>query len=187
MMSKIVSILAMAMLATGSAALAQPTPTEPPAPTTAPSAAKGIAKTADNAEVVVKGKRLRACHEKDQACIQEVVAEAWKQYPEKVDGFCVREEWRVIQQRQTLETIAGGGAFGQSASTDVDDQLPPAERVLCEYGAKLRADKKLAAQHVASPSPGTPPSSPPIAAPTPGPVAGDGAAAHPAAATPPPG
>jgi hypothetical protein len=161
-MVKIVEIVAIAVLAIGSGAVAQTT--------------SGVATVPSGADtqVTVKGKRLHPCRERDQACIQDVIAEAWKENPQKVDGFCVREEWRMVQQHMTAEAIAEGGAFGSVSSIDYDQQLPPAERALCEYGAKLRAAKKLAAGR---PSAAEPPAQPSVTSkdPIPSPPASVGA------------
>lgn len=131
-----------ALLAAGTAASAQTTASTPAAPSAVPAPPPPSGKN----DVVVTGKRTRPCGERDQACIQDVVAEAWRKYPEKVDAFCVREEWRIVQQHFTAEAINAGGAFGAASDSQYDTALPPAERALCEYGDKLRAEKKAAEQ-----------------------------------------
>ncbi len=141
--------VAVVLLAGVTAASAQAVASAPaaPSPTTAPQPpAPG------KNDVVVTGKRTRPCGERDQACIQDVVAEAWRKYPEKVDAFCVREQWRIMQQHFTAEAIAEGGAFGAASDSNYATELPPAERALCEYGDKLRAEKK-AAEQAAKPAP----------------------------------
>jgi hypothetical protein len=68
--------------------------------------------------------------------MRQVVADAWKSDPKKVEAFCVREIWRLKQQRMNLEAIAGGAAFGAATDNQYDSAMPPAEKMLCNYNQK---------------------------------------------------
>ena len=117
MRRKVIGLLAGAA-ALGVAAVAVAAAPPPPPPT-------------DQAPVTVTGQRpvLHRCGDRDEACIKTVIQRIWTDNPQQVKEWCVQETMRFTRQRAAMRALLGDGAIGP-----YNQDMPDAERELCDYG-----------------------------------------------------
>jgi hypothetical protein len=102
---------ALALIA-GPVAAQSPTPAAPPAPVAAPPA-KPPAEGRTVSGVTVMPAPKKTCSSRDKDCIDLVVAELKRLYPEQLKQFCFQEQTKAVRTQftndQLLEALHGNG------------------------------------------------------------------------------
>ena len=85
----------------------------------------------DQPPVVVTGQRpvLHKCAARDEACIKAVIERIWTENRKEVEAWCLQEGMRLAGQRWQMRALLGDGAIGP-----YNQDMPEAERQLCDYG-----------------------------------------------------
>ncbi len=112
-----------ALILVAGAVSAQPTHTDPPAAR----------------DVVVTGKKLKSCGERDHACIATVAKEVWTRFPEQIEGFCNHQRMAKERERIVMDQMSDLIGIRPDTVATADYEIPAALKEVCEYDGKHAA------------------------------------------------